>query len=214
MNALVAPATPGGEVDETAQTRVLDAALTCLGRWGVAKTTVDDIARESGVSRASIYRHFVGGKAAIIAELSQRETALCVDAICSAMWAADTLVDAIVAGAHASATLTLEHPIIRQIVEHDRDRLMGYLAFDRIDPVLAAGVGICSPALARFLSPAEASEACEWIARFALSFTLQPGSADLLDIASIRRFVETYLPPGLNIANHSVITETQGDPHD
>src|SRR3954449_1770403 len=53
---------------------VVDAALACFGRWGVAKTTLDDIAREAGVSRATVYRLFPGGKdnvvrAAVAAEL-------------------------------------------------------------------------------------------------------------------------------------------------
>ena len=34
--------------------RVLDAAKTCCERWGIAKVTVDDIATEAGVSRATL----------------------------------------------------------------------------------------------------------------------------------------------------------------
>ena len=42
--------------------RVADAAIRCVGRWGVAKTTLDDVAREAGCSRATVYRLFPGGK--------------------------------------------------------------------------------------------------------------------------------------------------------
>jgi len=38
--------------------RVLDAALTCVGRVGLAKTTLDDVAREAGCARATVYRYF------------------------------------------------------------------------------------------------------------------------------------------------------------
>ena len=42
--------------------RVLDATERCCEKWGIAKVTVEDIAAESGVSRATIYRMFPGGK--------------------------------------------------------------------------------------------------------------------------------------------------------
>ena len=42
--------------------RVLDAVRECCERWGVEKTTIDDIAKVSGVSRATLYRLFPGGK--------------------------------------------------------------------------------------------------------------------------------------------------------
>src|SRR6478672_7803463 len=43
---------------EAARQRLLDAAETCIDRFGLAKTTVEDIATEAKVSRATIYRYF------------------------------------------------------------------------------------------------------------------------------------------------------------
>ena len=40
----------------------MEATARCCERWGVEKVTVDDIARESGVSRATLYRVFPGGR--------------------------------------------------------------------------------------------------------------------------------------------------------
>ena len=44
------------------EARVLDAAKACVERWGMAKLTIDDIANAAGVSRATLYRMFPGGK--------------------------------------------------------------------------------------------------------------------------------------------------------
>jgi AcrR family transcriptional regulator len=52
-----ASAAPAPSVEE----RVLDAAKVCIERWGMAKITIDDIANEAGVSRATLYRLFPGG---------------------------------------------------------------------------------------------------------------------------------------------------------
>ena len=34
--------------------------LACIGRFGLAKTTIDDVAREAACSRATLYRYFEG----------------------------------------------------------------------------------------------------------------------------------------------------------
>ena len=47
------PAAPGA--DRLAE--VLDAAYTCLTRYGVRRTTMDDIAQEMGVSRSAVYQY-------------------------------------------------------------------------------------------------------------------------------------------------------------
>src|SRR3954449_12782086 len=38
--------------------RILDAAATLILRWGYNKTTIDDIARQAGVAKGTIYLHW------------------------------------------------------------------------------------------------------------------------------------------------------------
>ena len=52
---------------------VLDAALVCIHRLGFSKVTIDDICQESGVSRASVYRLFPGGRDVLFEALHVRE---------------------------------------------------------------------------------------------------------------------------------------------
>jgi AcrR family transcriptional regulator len=51
---------PDQESDERQQReeRILDAAATLLVRWGYRKTTIDDVAREAGVGKGTIYLHW------------------------------------------------------------------------------------------------------------------------------------------------------------
>ena len=67
--------TPVRMVDDTAEGRVLDAAKRCWERWGMAKVTVDDIAAEAGISRATLYRLFPGGKVVLYEALRRRDSA-------------------------------------------------------------------------------------------------------------------------------------------
>lgn len=58
--------------DTLATQRVIDAALRCLDQLGLDKTTMDDIARESAISRATLYRRFGSKEAIFAAALQQR----------------------------------------------------------------------------------------------------------------------------------------------
>ncbi len=52
---------------ETLEDRLIAATLSCVGRWGLAKTTIDDVARQAQCSRATVYRVFPGGKETLVA---------------------------------------------------------------------------------------------------------------------------------------------------
>jgi AcrR family transcriptional regulator len=51
--------------------RILDAAERLLARFGYDKTTVDDMAREAGVSKRTIYLHFPGKEAVALASIDR-----------------------------------------------------------------------------------------------------------------------------------------------
>ena len=53
---------------------MLDAAEECFTRFGVSKTTVEDVARAAGISRATVYRYFSDGRDEIILGVVVRET--------------------------------------------------------------------------------------------------------------------------------------------
>ena len=51
--------------------RILDATERLLARFGYDKTTVDDMAREAGVSKRTIYLHFPGKEAVALASIDR-----------------------------------------------------------------------------------------------------------------------------------------------
>ena|SRR5688572_5696451 len=55
----------------TTADRVLDATERLLARFGYDKTTVDDMAREAGVSKRTIYLHFPGKEAVALGSIDR-----------------------------------------------------------------------------------------------------------------------------------------------
>ncbi|UYP18655.1 TetR/AcrR family transcriptional regulator [Rhodococcus sp. Z13] len=65
---------------ETARTQILAAADNAVERFGIVKTTIDDVARETGVSRPTIYRYFRDRDTLITALIEARARRLFRDA--------------------------------------------------------------------------------------------------------------------------------------
>src|SRR5947209_19224145 len=53
--------------------RILDALARLITRWGYGKTTVDDIAREAGVAKGTVYLHWASKGAMLHALLAREE---------------------------------------------------------------------------------------------------------------------------------------------
>ena len=94
---------------EPVRIRVVDGLLRCLSRQGLRKTTVNDIARESGLSRATLYRHFPGGRDAVVVATAQTEVARFFSALAVELGAAEDLEDLVVTGLAAAARQLSSH---------------------------------------------------------------------------------------------------------
>ena len=79
-----------------AEVAVLEAVKTCCERWGVEKVTVDDIARQAGVSRATLYRLFPGGKEVVFDAHRVYELDQFFDVLLAHVDGADTLEELLV----------------------------------------------------------------------------------------------------------------------
>jgi len=61
---------------DAAQVHFIDAAEACFERYGVVKTTMEDIAKMAGVSRPTVYRHFSDRDSLILAVVMRRARSL------------------------------------------------------------------------------------------------------------------------------------------
>jgi AcrR family transcriptional regulator len=192
------------------QDRVLDGALACVARVGLGKTTLDDVAREAGCARATVYRCFPGKRALFAAALERELHALGTRAIDAAA-ATDSLADAIVAVMLAGADTFSSHAALRFVVEHEQELLAPQLSFDRGSAVLSGAANLIAPAFTRFVEPDRAERLGEWVARLTLSYLLNPSELVRLDDPEcVRALVVDYVLPGVtqSIRSFDSVTAT------
>ncbi len=185
-----------------AGTQLIDATLACIARWGVAKTTLDDVARQAGCSRATVYRAFPGGKDALFVAVAASEIARLATSVSRAVDAADDLEDAVVAAITTTARALADHDAFRYLMAHEPGVVLPHLAFSELDALLAVAAARTGPSFARFLgSSDEAERLAEWATRIVISHTCSPSSGvHLADDASVRRLVRAFVLPGLLVA--------------
>lgn len=178
--------------------RVLDAALRCVERWGLAKTTVDDIAREAGVGRATVYRMFPGGKDRLVTTVLEHELGRLFHEADSEARRAGDLEELVCVGIGIAMRTLTGNPALRYLVQHEPEAILPAFAFHRLAPLLAAVGELSRPQLGRFLPDDAVRPAAELLARVVLSYSFDPApELDPTDADSIRRFVRTYLLPAL-----------------
>jgi AcrR family transcriptional regulator len=177
--------------------RIRDAALVCIGRFGLAKTTVDDIAREAGCSRATLYRYY-DGKSAIVSAAVAAELDRVTAALVEAGRAEPTFADGVVAVVVRGAREVRTHDALQFLLAHEPEAVLGHLAFVPGDRVLVAIGDAVAPAFDRWLSPDACTRVGDWLARLVRAYVLAPHSpVDLADPAAARAFLAALVLPGL-----------------
>jgi len=182
---------------ESIEDRAVRATLACVARHGLAKTTFDDVAREAGCARATLYRYF-GGKRQIVRITIAREAARIAASIRAAADAEATFEDAVVAMFVRAARELRDHEALQFLFAFEPEVVLPHVTFDAGTRFLVGAGSAISPALTRFLPAERVERTGEWLARVALTHALAPTSPiDLTDEAETRAFVRELVLPGL-----------------
>ncbi|MET7401028.1 TetR/AcrR family transcriptional regulator [Dactylosporangium sp. NPDC005572] len=67
----MAEARTAGELNDDTRRRIIGGAAACFRRFGIAKTTIDDVASEVRLSRRTVYRYFANKNELFSAVVSQ-----------------------------------------------------------------------------------------------------------------------------------------------
>jgi AcrR family transcriptional regulator len=175
--------------------RATAALLACVARFGLSKTTLDDVAREAGCSRATLYRYF-DGKAALVRRAVDVELERLTTRAVDAAGAQDELFDATLALVVTAARDLVAHRPLQFLLAHEPESILGQLAFGPGDRLLVRVGDAFAPAFGRWFDLADARRAGDWIARVLRSYVLMPEpSIDLTDVAAACDFLRELVVP-------------------
>src|SRR5262245_52135349 len=103
----------------TVQAQLLDAAEACFERFGIAKTTMEDVARTGGVSRATVYRYFADREALVLASVTRRAR-LNIPRARAHIEAFDSFADKLVEGLLHNVDRGRKDPVVQLLVTGDQ----------------------------------------------------------------------------------------------
>jgi AcrR family transcriptional regulator len=182
--------------------RLLTSTFTCVSRYGLAKTTVEDVVKDSGVSRATIYRHFPGGREELLRETVGWEIGRYFIRLADHVAGAPDLAHLLEDGLVFARRSLLEHELLQKILVTEPERLLGLLSTEATKtlPFIA---DFLRPSLTReqeagrLLPGVDLDAAADYLARSVLSLIGAPGSFDLEDPDQVRSLVRLELLGGI-----------------
>jgi AcrR family transcriptional regulator len=179
---------PIGSPEVTA--KVVDGALRAIARFGLTKLTVDDVAREAGISRATLYRYFPG-RGAVLAAVVQAETERLQRGLDEALVDVTGLPEALSAVAGFGARAFVGHEALQHLLSTEPGTVLPHLCFTGADTLLGVAADRIAPHLCRFMGPLEARRTGELLARIVLSYALAPppGPTEAAVLSVVREFV-------------------------
>lgn len=190
-DALDAPPARG---PRRAEGRALDAARTCCEKWGVSRVTVDDIAAEAGMSRATLYRLFPGGKDVLFEALRVRQLNEFLDEL-SAHLDGLAAIDELLVGAVVVATRALrDDPHLALLMAAEPGEVLANFTVDGLPRILRQVSEHLLPYVQPYLGD-DSAAVLEVVTRLVISCFLSPSEfVDFGDETSARAFLANLLP--------------------
>jgi AcrR family transcriptional regulator len=188
--------TGGTATDRGVQDRVLDAAKRCCERWGIAKVTADDIAAEAGVSRATLYRLFPGGRDVLYEALRARETEEFMARLTEHVAGAVTFEEVVVRGVVEATRMLQADEHLKLMLASEPGEVASQLTVDGLPRIFRVATVFLTPFFAPYIGREQSARLAEWLARLVISYFLAPSRfVDLADEASATDFVRSFVLP-------------------
>jgi AcrR family transcriptional regulator len=168
----------------------------------MAKTTVDDVAAASGVSRASIYRLFPGGKDELLRETVGWEMDRFFLRLGEELGDATDFAEFLERALPLAHQELRGHAVLQKVLETEPDRLNALITVQQ-HRVIGAIAAYFLPLLERdrerglVANDVDLVAASEYVARLCLSLIASPGRHDLGDPEEVHRLVRGELLGGV-----------------
>lgn len=185
------------------QLAVFAATKSCCERWGLEKITVDDVAVEARMSRATLYRMFPGGRDALLEAYKVHELDEFFERLGAGIRTIDSfeeLLIAVVVG--ATRDLRSDHHLAVMLAAEPGSTIES-LTVESLPRIIAMATSFVAPLAERFVDRDTARAATDLLTRLTLSYFLAPSPVvDLGDEDSARAFLLPCFSAFVNPPTH------------
>lgn len=169
-----------------------------MARDSIGTATVEAIAREAGVARATVYRAFPGGRDELVSAAVTHAVADFFAALRDDIGDVSDVTALLERGLVAARRRLDQHAVLQRALEAEADQIVPQLA--TLMPIL---VELLRAELAerlqyeRLCPGVQVGEAADLLARLSLSLIGSPGACDMDDPAAVRHLVRDQLLAGV-----------------
>lgn len=196
--------------------QILDAAQRCRQRWGIAKVTMDDIVAESGISRATIYRLYPGGKDVLFEALRVRFLEEFFERLRAEIQGAISLEDLLVrAVVCATRELRADGDLALQL-STEPGETVSELTVAGLPRIIRMANTLLLPFAAPYIEVATARAMIDALARLVISMFLAPSDhLSFEDEESARSIIgpliRVFIGPEQSLSTITTSTKSQGE---
>jgi AcrR family transcriptional regulator len=191
------------------ENRVLDAAKRCCERYGIAKVTIDDIAAEARVSRATLYRMFPGGKDVLFDALRVRELEEFFTTLRAEVGGAPTLEELLVRLVVCATRELRADEHLAVMLSMEPGETVSHLSVEGLPRIIRVATAFLVPLIDPFVDRHVGRSLIDVLARLVLSYFLAPSDhVDLGDEESARAFLQPFIPESALTPATPVLTTT------
>lgn len=166
---------------ESTRAAILDAAFEAVSTFGLSRLTVEDVARQAGLSRQSVYRYF-GSRDELIAALVIREEEAFLEGIREVHARHADLETAMREAALFCLRTLREHPLLDRLLASEPETLLPYLT-TRAGPVVARAREVLEDLAAERTGSGLVHRTADVAVRAIISYTLTPSEDEPEDVA-------------------------------
>jgi AcrR family transcriptional regulator len=180
------------------RTRIIEAAHERVAADGIARTTIESVAQHAGLSRATIYRYFPGGRDELAAAVVSWEVGRFFDQLRADTEGTEGFADWMARRLQAARRRLDEHDVLQDALDQEADQVLPSLV--SVVPIM---LGLLRDELAERLAGerlrpgVDRGEAADLLSRLMLSFMGTQGCWQLDDPSEADRLVRTQLLAGV-----------------
>ena len=185
----------------TSHPRDIEAAIfaavdSCVSQWGWDKVTMDDICVTAGVSRATVYRLFPGGRDVLFEAVRLGKLEDFFTAMRANVEGAESLEDLLVR-CIVVASIELQHDEhLAMMLATVPGETLGDLTVSGLGRIVRVATAFITPLTDEFIPGDEAAHIVDVMCRLVISYYLSPSlTIDFTNEDAARHFVQRFILP-------------------